>query len=68
MKATQAVKIQFEIHRLKIQFVELDFSKLIFQKSSNRGKGLKDHTNIRCLKIIENICIKNYVMVDYDFK
>ena len=34
LQATQAVKIRFEVHRIKILFVELDFSKLIFQISS----------------------------------
>ena len=34
LQTKQAAKIKFEIHRLKIQSVELDFSNLIFQKSS----------------------------------
>ena len=38
-QATQAVKIQFEINRLKIQFAELNFSKLIFRKSSTDQQG-----------------------------
>ena len=33
-------KIKFEIHKLKIQFVELDFSKLFFQKSSTAEKKM----------------------------
>ena len=39
LQATQAVKIQFEIDK-KIQFVELDFSNQIFQKSSGDGLGV----------------------------
>ena len=40
LQTKQAAKIKFEIHRLKIQSVELDFSNLIFQKSSTDQQGI----------------------------
>ena len=48
-------------NRLKIQFVELDFSKLIFQKSSTDQQGV---TDIESSPILKLTCIdkKEYII------
>jgi hypothetical protein len=35
------INFKIDFCRLKIQFVELDFSNLIFQKSSANGQGIR---------------------------
>ena len=37
-------------NRLKIQFGKLDFSKLIFQKSSTDQQGVRSHPQKKCAK------------------
>ena len=56
LQATQAVKIQFEIPRLKIQFVKLDFSELNFQKSSpdQQGVSVSQFITKKCSKLAHN--------------
>ena len=62
-------------HILRVFFLSRSFQDgairyyldLIFKCFQEGPKGLKDHTHIKCFKIIENIGIQNYVIVDYDF-